>query len=134
MIPKAEAIALFVHDLDGCTAFYRDTIALPYKGSDPGRAAFDLPDGLMLVLLAPQGAAEVLGTDVTALKLEGGPRGYIAVSVADVTGTYEELKAMGVTFVQPPTDKSWGLRMAHFTDPEGNLWEITQDIDAPPGE
>lgn len=134
MISKAETIALFVHDLDGCTAFYRDTIAFPFKGSDPGLAAFDLPGGLMLVLLSPQGAAEVLGTDVTTLKLEGGPRGYTAMSVADVDGTYEELKAKGVTFVQLPTDKPWGLRMAHFTDPEGNLWEITQDIDATPAE
>jgi catechol 2,3-dioxygenase-like lactoylglutathione lyase family enzyme len=134
MIKKTETIALFVHDLDGCTAFYRDTIALPFKGSDPGLAAFDLPGGLMLVLLSPQGAAEVLGTDVTALKLEGEPRGYVAVSVADVDSTYIELKAKGVTFVQLPADKPWGLRMAHFTDPEGNLWEITQEIDASPAE
>ncbi|MGO8946328.1 MAG: VOC family protein [Ktedonobacterales bacterium] len=134
MISKAETIALFVHDLDECTAFYRDTVALPFKGSDPGLVTFDLPDGLMLVLLSPEGAAEVLGTDVTALKLEGGPRGYIAVSVVDVNGTYEELKAKGVTFVQLPTDKPWGLRMAHFTDPEGNLWEITQPIDVKSAE
>jgi catechol 2,3-dioxygenase-like lactoylglutathione lyase family enzyme len=135
MISKTETIALFVHDLDGCTAFYRDTIALPFKGSEPGRlAAFDLPGGLMLVLLSPQGAAEVLGTEVTALKLEGEPRGYVALSVVDVQSTYAELKAKGVTFVQLPTDKPWGLRMAHFTDPEGNLWEITQEIDATPAE
>lgn len=134
MMQKAEAIALFVHDLDGCTAFYRDTIALPYKASDPGRAAFELQDGLLLVLLSPQGATEVLGTDVTALTLEGGSRGYVAMSVADVDGAYEELKAKGVTFVQSPTDKPWGLRMAHFTDPEGNLWEITQPIAENPAE
>jgi uncharacterized glyoxalase superfamily protein PhnB len=48
--------------------------------------------------------------------------------------TFEDLKAKGVTFVQPPTDKWWGRRMAHFTDPEGNLWEITQPIAAKPGE
>lgn len=131
---KAGAIALFVHDLDGCTAFYRDAIALPYKGSDPGRAAFELQGGLLLVLLSPQGATEVLGTDVTALTLEGGPRGYIAMRVADVDGAYEELEAKGVTFVQPPTDKPWGLRMAHFADPEGNLWEITQPIAENPAE
>jgi catechol 2,3-dioxygenase-like lactoylglutathione lyase family enzyme len=134
MIQKAETIALFVHDLDACTAFYRDTIALPFKGSDPGLAAFDLPGGLMLVLLSPKRAAEVLGTDVTAPKLEGEPRGYVAVSVVNVDSTYAELKARGVTFVQLPTDKPWGLRMAHFTDPEGNLWEITQEIDATPTE
>ena len=126
MIHKIEAVVLFVQDLTGCTAFYRDTMALPYKGSDPGHAAFELQDGVLLVLLSRQGATEVLGTEVTALKVEGGPRGYIAMSVADVDGAYEELTARGVTFVQPPTDKWWGLRMAHFTDPEGNLWEITQ--------
>jgi catechol 2,3-dioxygenase-like lactoylglutathione lyase family enzyme len=134
MISKTETIALFVHDLEGCTAFYRDTIALPFKGSDPGLAAFDLPGGLMLVLLSQEGAAEVLGTDVTALKLEGEPRGYVAVRVVDVDSTYAELQAKGVRFVQLPTDKPWGLRMAHFTDPEGNLWEITQEIGAKPAE
>ncbi len=134
LVPKAEAIALFVHDLDGCTPYYRDTLALSYKGCDAGRAAFDLADGLMLVLLSPQGVAEVVGTDASALKSEGGARGYIAMRVADVDGAYEELKAKGVTFVQSPTDKWWGLRMAHFTDPEGNLWEITQPIDEHPAE
>jgi catechol 2,3-dioxygenase-like lactoylglutathione lyase family enzyme len=134
MFQKAGAIALFVHDLERCTAFYRDTIALHFKGSDPGLAAFDLQEGLMLVLLSPEGAAEVVGTDVAALKFEGGPHGYVALSVADVDSTYAELKARGVTFVQSPTDKPWGLRMAHFIDPEGNLWEITQDIEAIPAE
>jgi lactoylglutathione lyase len=134
MFQKAESIALFVHDLERCTAFYRDTIALPFKGSDPGLAAFDLPEGPMLVLLSPEGAAEVVGTDVSALKFEGGPHGYVALRVADVDSTYADLKARGVTFVQSPTDKPWGLRMAHFTDPEGNLWEITHDIDATPAE
>jgi lactoylglutathione lyase len=135
MFQKAGAIALFVHDLERCTAFYRDTLALPFKGSDPGLAAFDLPGGVMLVLLSPQGAAEVVGTDVaTLMKFEGGPHGYVALSVADVDSTYAGLTAKGVTFVQSPTDKPWGLRMAHFTDPEGNLWEITQDIDATSAE
>ena len=132
MINKVASIALFVHDLDACTAFYRDTLALHFKGSDPGLAAFDLQEGLMLVLLSQPGAAEVLGTDVGALKLGGEPRGYVAVSVADVHETYAVLKARGVTFVQPPTDKPWGLRMAHFTDPEGNLWEINQSIGPEP--
>jgi uncharacterized glyoxalase superfamily protein PhnB len=54
--------------------------------------------------------------------------------VEDVDGTYAELTAKGVTFVQLPTDKPWGLRMAYFADPEGNLWEITQEMDATPAE
>ena len=36
MIHKIEAIVLFVHDLPGCTAFYRDMFKLPYQVA-PGR-------------------------------------------------------------------------------------------------
>jgi lactoylglutathione lyase len=134
MIQKAEAIVLFVQDLAGSTAFYRDIFRLDFKSSDAQSSMFGLQDGLYLILLSPEGAADLLATDVKALKLEGGPRGLLAVSVADVDSAYAELKAKGVTFVQAPTDKPWGLRLAHFTDPEGNLWEINQPIAGTPGE
>ncbi len=135
MIRKAGAMVLFVRDLDGCAAFYRDTLLLPYHGGEPDtNAVFLLQDGLFLVLLSPSGAADVLGTAVQALPSAGGPRGYVAAPVADVDAAYEDLKARGVTFVQRPTDKPWGLRLAHFTDPEGNLWEITQPIAANPAK
>ena len=132
MIYKIEAMVLFVQDLAGCTAFYRDTLKLQYKGSDADAASFLLQEGLSLILLSPEGAADLLGTQVNELKIEGGPRGYLAAGVADVNAAYEELKAKGVTFVRPPTDQRWGLRTAHFADPEGNLWEITQSIGPSP--
>lgn len=44
MMQKAEAIVLFVQDLAGCTAFYRDTLALPYEGSDATASTFLLQD------------------------------------------------------------------------------------------
>lgn len=135
MVNKTGAIVLFVQDLDGCTAFYRDTLQLPFQGSDAGtNAVFRLQDGLFLILLSPSGAADVLGSGAQVLPSAGGPCGYLAAPVADVDATYEELKAKGVTLVQPPTDKPWGLRLAHFADPEGNLWEITQPVAAKPAE
>jgi catechol 2,3-dioxygenase-like lactoylglutathione lyase family enzyme len=134
MIHKVEAIVLFVQDLAGCTAFYRDTFTLPYQGSDAQSASFLLQDGLYLILLSPQGSTGLLATDGTTLKLEGGPRGLLAVSVADVDGAYKDLRAKGVTFVRTPTDQPWGLRTAHFADPEGNLWEINQPMAKKPAE
>lgn len=130
---KAEVggILLFVRDLDGCTAFYRDTLQLHYLGSEENLAAFKLDDGKMVVLLSPAGAEEILSTGATALSSAGGPRGLVALKVADVHATYEELTARGVTFILPPTDRPWGIRMAHFVDPEGNIWEINRDLDAP---
>ncbi|HZT34886.1 MAG TPA: VOC family protein [Nitrososphaera sp.] len=132
MIHKIEAIVLFVQDLDGCTAFYRDTFKLHYQGSDADSASFLLQDGLYLILLSPKGAADLLGTQINELKIGGGLRGLLAAGVADVDVVYEELKAKGVTFVRPPTDQPWGLRTAHFADPEGNLWEINQSIRTKP--
>ena len=132
MIHKIEAMVLFVQDLARCTTFYRDTFNLPYQGSDAQSASFLLEEGLYLILLSPEGATDLLGTQGNSLKIEGGPRGLLAASVADVDTAYEELKAKGVTFVRPPTDQPWGLRTAHFADPEGNLWEINQSIRTKP--
>jgi len=128
MIRKIEAMVLFVQDLTACTAFYRDTFKLQYQGSDANSANFLLEEGLYLILLSPSGTADLLDTEVNELKIKGGPHGLLAASVADVDAAYEELKAKGVTFVRPPTDQRWGLRTAHFADPEGNLWEINQSI------
>ncbi len=129
MIHKIEAVVLFVQDLARCTAFYRDTFKLHYQGSDADSATFLLGEKMYLILLSPEGAADLLGAQANNLSTEGvRSRGLLAAGVADVDTAYEELKAQGVTFVRPPTDQRWGLRTAHFADPEGNLWEINQSI------
>jgi catechol 2,3-dioxygenase-like lactoylglutathione lyase family enzyme len=130
MLRKIEATVLFVQDLDKCTAFYRDTFRLDYQGSDAQSATFLLQEGLYLILLSPQGTADLLDRPEHALPAQGGARGLLAAGVADVDAAYEELKAKGVTFLRPPTNQRWGLRTAHFADPEGNLWEINQVITA----
>ena len=134
MIQQMAATVLFVRDLDRCTAFYRDTFKLQYQGSDADSSTFLLQEGLYFILLSPTGTADLLGTQVNELEFGGGPRGLLAAGVADVDAAYEELKAQGVTFVRPPTDQPWGLRTAHFADPEGNLWEINQSIQSKAGE
>ena len=130
MIRKIEAIVLFVQDLATCTAFYRDTFKLQFQSSDASGATYLLQEGLYLILLSPEGSADLLPAKAHELTVAGGPRGLLAAGVADVDAAYEELKAKGVTFVRPPTDQHWGLRTAHFADPEGNLWEINQPITA----
>ncbi|HEX6779503.1 MAG TPA: VOC family protein [Ktedonobacterales bacterium] len=127
MLRKVIAVVVFVRDLAGCTAFYRDTLGLEMSGGDAVSANFKL-ENTQVHLLAASAAADLLGKEATALKLEGGPRGLLAASVEDVDAAYEALKARGVTFLTPPTDQFWGLRTAHFADPEGNLWEIHQPI------
>ena len=133
MINEIMATVIFVQDLDRCTAFYRDTFKLPYAGSDASSSTFQLQERY-LILLSISGAADLLDSDPTEFKIDGSPRVVLAAGVEDVNAAYETLKAEGVTFLQHPTDRPWGLRTAHFADPEGNIWEINQPVASRTGE
>ncbi len=129
MIRKIVATVLFVRDLAKCTAFYRDTLGLQMEESDSVGATFHIED-LYFLLLEISAAADLINAKPDALKIEGGPRMLLAAGVENVDATYEAFKARGVTFLRPPTDQPWGLRTAHFADPEGNIWEINQPVEA----
>ena len=129
MIHRIDATVLFVRDLARSLTFYRDTLGLEVKNSDPNSVAFLMEDRYLL-LLEVSAAADLIPSEAKALKIEGGPRVLLATGVEDVDAAYEELKARGVTFLRPPTNQPWGLRTAHFADPEGNLWEINQPIES----
>jgi lactoylglutathione lyase len=127
MFRKAVATVVFVRDLASQIIFYRDTLGLEMQGSDPDSASFKF-ENILFHLLAAPAAADLLRKEAPALKLDGAPRWLLAVEVEQVDAAYETLKSRGVTFLIPPTDQFWGLRSAHFADPEGNLWEIHQPI------
>jgi lactoylglutathione lyase len=127
MIDYIGAIALFVQDLTGCTTFYQDTLGLSYQGSDATASTFRLQDRY-LILLSPEGAAEILGTTPDQIKFDSASRTLLVIKVENVQVTYEQLIGKGVRFLRPPVDHPWGKRTAPFADPEGNLWEISQDI------
>ena len=129
MINEIMATVVFVKDLARCTTFYREIFKLPYTGSDANSSTFQLQERY-LILLSLSGAADLLGSDPNDFKIDGAPRVVLAAGVEDVDAAYEELKAKGTTFLRPPTDQPWGLRTAHFADPEGNLWEINQPVKA----
>jgi lactoylglutathione lyase len=133
MVRNIVATVLFVRDLDRCLTFYRDTLGLEVHESDAHSAGFRMEDR-HFILLDPSAAASLIGSEEGELKIKikGGPRGLLAAGVEDVDAAYEALSAKGVTFLRPPTDQSWGMRTAHFADPEGNLWEINQPIESKP--
>ena len=41
---------------------------------------------------------------------------------------YAELRSRGTQFLRVPEDRPWGLRCAHFKDPDGNIWEIHSPV------
>jgi catechol 2,3-dioxygenase-like lactoylglutathione lyase family enzyme len=131
MISRIDATVVFVRDLARCATFYRDTLGLQVATSDADSVAFRLENQYVLLLALPA-AADLIRSEGTALSIEGGPRVLLAAGVGDVDAAYQGLVAKGVTFLRPPTNQPWGLRTAHFADPEGNLWELNQSIGPQP--
>jgi uncharacterized glyoxalase superfamily protein PhnB len=35
----------------------------------------------------------------------------------------------GVEHLNGPVDREWGMRTASFTDPDGHIWEVAQQLD-----
>jgi lactoylglutathione lyase len=128
MFNGIEAMVVFVRDMDKCRRFYQDTLGFQ-KASEPDAGGFFI-GGQYFLLLEISAAAHMISEEPLELKAGGGPRGFLAAGVEDVDATYETLKAKGVTFLRSPADQPWGRRTAYFADPEGNVWEINQLIEA----
>lgn len=114
---------LFVRDIKRSRDFYENVIGLEFEHGNDNSAAFKLgPDALLL--LDHSGADDLLSpADVD----HGTPHGATSVTVTavdDVDALYEELRSKGVEFIRAPEDRWWGMRCAHFKDPDGNVWEI----------
>ncbi|MFF1398448.1 VOC family protein [Streptomyces sp. NPDC058287] len=53
-------------------------------------------------------------------------RGNFTLPVDDVDAMCKDLTARGVTLLNGPMDRPWGIRTASFRDPGGHIWEIAQ--------
>jgi catechol 2,3-dioxygenase-like lactoylglutathione lyase family enzyme len=126
MIGRIHATVLFVRDLASCAAFYRETLGFEVRHTDDSSVWFG---DQQILLLQRSAAADLVGED-TLSGGEGCPRVLLCAEVDDVDAEHRALLAKGVVFVQPPTSRPWGVRTAHFADPEGNLWELAHDVAA----
>jgi lactoylglutathione lyase len=115
---------LFVKDYAGMRDFYRDVIGLEHVHGEEGVDSFFQlgPDGLMMI--SQDTADNLLNPVDVDHDPARGARSIFVTDVGDVDAAYQELRDRGVEFIREPEDRHWGLRTAHFKDPEGNVWEI----------
>jgi uncharacterized glyoxalase superfamily protein PhnB len=57
---------------------------------------------------------------------DAGSRFQFTIEVEDVDSMCAELKRRGVTLLNGPMDRPWGIRTASFRDPAGHIWEIAR--------
>ena len=121
-------MVLFVEDVVRARDFYVDVLGFSLGFEDETSAGVLLGDDLLLLVSVPSAADMLVGEDL------GTPRNQRAVGlfnifVEDVDVAYERLRSRGVTFIVDPVNREWGRRTAHFKDPDGFIWEISQSID-----
>jgi len=118
------AITLFVEDLGATKAFYREVFGLPITFEDDDSAVFSFGNTL-INLLRTSAAGELIEPAAVATP-EAGSRFQFTINVDDVDAMYAELAARGVTLLNGPMDRPWGVRTASFRDPGGHIWEIAK--------
>lgn len=124
---RAGAI-LAVSDFERSVAFYRDRLGFDVE------ALYDDPPYATLVRagtrlsLAEQGhsAEDRPGVLMTVPDDPARLAAILVLEVDDCLGTYEELKAAGVSFLAEPYSPPWGGHRCFAVDPDRNLIELEQ--------
>jgi uncharacterized glyoxalase superfamily protein PhnB len=57
-----------------------------------------------------------------------GSRFQLTIWVDDADAVCTELASRGVSLLNGPMDREWGMRTAAFTDPDGHIWEVAARI------
>lgn len=125
---KFSQLRLLVTDVKACFAFYRDVLGLTpvFEPDEAGSYAdFDFGNNTSFALYKRSMMADDIGTGSKPADANAQDRVAVTFQVDDVDAEMAALQAKGVTFIAPAVDRpSWGLRTAHFRDPDGNLLEI----------
>lgn len=128
---KLGSIRLLVNDFEKSFTFYNETLGLKCTWGDKDAiyASFDigLPSGL--AIFKAELMYEATGNQKTKNDTVSNDKFAIIIEVDKVDETFEQLKAKSIEFITEPKDmKAWGIRVAHFRDPEGNLIEIFSNL------
>ena len=123
--PRAiTAITLFTEDLLETKRFYEAVFRSPIVFEDDVSAVFNF--GNTLVNLLSITAAPELIAPAALASANAGSRGVLTITVDDVDATCAILATAGVTLLNGPMDRPWGIRTASFKDPSGQIWEIAR--------
>jgi len=122
---------LLVDDFAAEFRFYRDVMGFkPCYGdeNDGAYAEFDTGTPALALFRRDLMAKAVKAADKQPSH-DSQDRLSLIFQVESVDDAARELKAKGVVFdTEPHDEEGWGIRVAHFRDPDGNLLEINAPI------
>ncbi len=121
-LSNLDAVTLFVADLSKTKTFYQDVFGLSPIFENENSVVFNL-DNTSLNFLQ-RASAPGLVAPATVASPDAGLSVQFTIHVDNVDEACAELARRGVTLVNGPIDRPWGVRTASFSDPDGYLWEI----------
>lgn len=124
-------IRLLVTNYKDCFLFYRDVLGFGIDWGDETTGYAELHTGgnLKLALFRKDFMAEAIPSAYLPSALECQNKMALIFAVDNVDQVFERLKESNATVVTQPLDRPvWGLRTAHFRDPDGNLIEIFSNL------
>jgi len=133
---KIASAQLWVHDQDEALAFYtqklgmevRADVTLPEFGDFRWLAVG--PPGqedptIVLMAIPGEPVMDAATQEQVRALMAKGFAGTVFLTTEDVHAEYEDLKARGVEFIDPPTEQPYGIDSS-FRDPSGNHFRLTQ--------
>ncbi|WP_414565202.1 MULTISPECIES: VOC family protein [unclassified Anabaena] len=133
MIIQLTHIRLLVSNFKDCFLFYRDVLGFNIDWGDENSwyAELHTGDGIKLALFKKDLMAEAVPSAYLTSANDCHNKVALVFAVDSVDELYQYLKEKNVTVVTQPQDRpTWGLRTAHFRDPDGNLIEIFSNLGA----
>ena len=121
------AITLFVEDSQRSKSFYERVFGVPAAYEYEDAAGFKLENTIVNLLTIP--AAHVLIDPAPVAEPGDGLRFQLTIWVDDADAACAALAERGVELVYGPADRGWGMRTAAFSDPDGHLWEVAQELE-----
>ena len=116
------AITLLSEDLAASDSFYGQTLGLAKAFGDEVSSVYMAGNTAVNILATSQ--ADELLSPANASNANNGVQAVYTLRVADVDAVAAELESKGISLLNGPMDRPWGVRTASFRDPSGNVWEI----------
>ena len=140
MITNISLVTVFCLDQDAARDYYVDVLGFEPRtdvtmGEGYRRVTICHPSQpeLEVTLMLPGPPLDADAAAFVRRQLEAGQMGGLGLRVDDCRKTFEELSAKGVTFLQEPSDRPYGVE-AVMRDVSGNWLVLVEPREFTPGD